>query len=123
MNDLVNAFVFLEASADAGVINAIFPDLGIMSGSSPVLLVGEAYYAAKDRLIQQEQVLLRWLSFDLCIDHPFRYLLNCANAAGCSDAVVVTALSLLNDTLLLTNLSAYETPSGVASDLNSTIVE
>lgn len=56
VNDLVNAFVFLEASPDAGVIDAIFPDLGITSGTSPVLLVGEAYYAAKDQLIQQEQV-------------------------------------------------------------------
>lgn len=53
----MNAFIFLEASPDGGVIDAIFPSLGITSGTPPKLLVGEAYYAAKDQLIQQEQVI------------------------------------------------------------------
>lgn len=29
------------------------------------------------------QVLLRWLGFQLCVDHPYRYLLNFANALRC----------------------------------------
>ena len=30
------------------------------------------------------QVLLRWLGFQLCVDHPYRYVLNFANALRCS---------------------------------------
>ena len=77
------------------------------------LLVGDAYYAAKDQLIHHEQVwpaadgscvrtggssrvralrslclqvLLRWLGFELCVDHPYRYLLNFANVMRCSES-------------------------------------
>lgn len=115
VNDLANAFIFLEDSQNAVTIKTIFPGLVPKSKAAQTLLVGDAYYAAKDQLIQQEQVLLRWLSFDLCIDHPYRYILNCANAAGCSNTVVATALSLLNESLVLTNLSAYYPPLHVAS--------
>lgn len=115
VNDLVNAFIFLEAPQDVEAISAIFPQLAFDSAAPSKVVVGDAYYAAKDQLIQQEQVVLRWLSFDLCVDHPFRYLLNCANAAGCSSSVVTTALSILNDSLLLTNLSANQKPVYVAA--------
>jgi hypothetical protein len=75
------------------------------------LLVGDAYYAAKDQLIHHEQVclvslalngrlvpfavsryvlrlqvLLRWLAFEICVDHPYHYLLNFANVMRCSES-------------------------------------
>lgn len=57
----------------------------------------------------------RWLGFELSVDQPYRYLLNCANAAGCSSATVAAALCLANDSLMYTSMSAERQPVEVAA--------
>ena len=73
------------------------------------------------RLPQVEKVtavsfnVCRWLGFELSVDQPYRYLLNCANAAGCSSATVAAALCLANDSLMYTSMSAERQPVEVAA--------
>ena len=68
------------------------------------VLVGDAYYAAKSRLLSAEQVVLRLLNFQLLTPRPHAYLLNLARLLGASQAAVAAAMCLLNDACVYTQL-------------------
>lgn len=80
-----------------------------------IQLVGAEYYALKDRLIRDEQLLLRAMDFDIVIEHPHALLLNMCHQIKCSCAVVKMSLCFLNDSLLYSNLCLSCTPSELAA--------
>lgn len=61
------------------------------------------------------QVLLRVTNFNLCFEHPYRYLFNFAHTLGCSATMVRMAVSLVNDSLLRTCLCLSREPWEVAA--------
>lgn len=78
-------------------------------------LVGQAYYALKQTLILDEQQLLRTINFDIVVEHPHKYLLNFAKAVGAKHSFVQLAVSLLNDSIVYTNLSLSCAPADIAA--------
>lgn len=68
-----------------------------MEGGEAAVLVGDAYYAAKTRLIGDEQVLLRALRFAIGVAQPHKYLCALARTLRAPDTVVRLATCLLND--------------------------
>lgn len=61
----------------------------IMASNSPVQMPLRQF-KSRGRLTMlsimlRPQVLLRWLGFQICVDHPYRYLLNFANVMRCSE--------------------------------------
>ncbi|KAK9838164.1 hypothetical protein WJX81_005734 [Elliptochloris bilobata] len=121
-NDLLNAVRFaalhmLAAADPARPGTPALPDYGAprqLTLFAP--LVGEEYYAAKERLILDEQVLLRTLRFELIAEQPHRYLLNFCRLLHCSHAITKLAICLVNDSLqrtcLCTRYSAAEVAAG-----------
>lgn len=61
------------------------------------------------------QVLLRVTHFNMCFDHPHKYLFNYAGTLGCSGAMVRVALGLVNDSLIRTNMCLSCQPWEVAA--------
>ncbi len=61
------------------------------------------------------QVLLRVTNFDLCFEHPHKYLFNYARTLGCSGASVGVALGLVNDSLIRTKMCLSCQPWEVAA--------
>jgi hypothetical protein len=61
------------------------------------------------------QVLLRVTQFNLCFDHPYRYLLNYARTIGCSRKLVRIAVALVNDSLIRTSMCLSHEPYEVAA--------
>ena len=112
-NDLLNAVRHVDMCSEAGSLagQASPPiELSMISiirkeGTTASVLVGEEYYAAKQTLISQEQVLLRLMHFNLVVDHPQRYLLNYAHTLQCRPEMLQLAMCLLNDSLRTTALS------------------
>ena len=58
-------------------------------------LAGDDYYAAKEQLITDEQILLRILCFDLNVESPHKYLLNLCRLLQCSQALNQLAVCLV----------------------------
>jgi hypothetical protein len=58
-------------------------------------LAGEQYYAAKDQLIMDEQLLLRILRFQIHVEHPHKFLLNMCHVLRCSQPLASLALCLV----------------------------
>lgn len=106
---LAAAFVFLAAKVEEAslrtndMLNAVAAHAaGATAGDSAELarfpcLVGDAYQAAKRQLIQDEQLLLRYLRFDIGADQPHRHLYVLAHCWGASREAVRMAVCLLND--------------------------
>eukprot|EP00884_Botryococcus_braunii_P008655 jgi/Botrbrau1/17791/Bobra.0127s0042.2 len=120
INDLLNAVKHVAAGRDRTLLLEAFPDLpihGILPSGIPGdgILVDKEYYAAKDVLIMDEQVLLRVTNFDLCFQHPHKYLFNYARTLGSSGAMVRIALGLVNDSLLRTKMCLSCQPWEVAA--------
>jgi hypothetical protein len=67
----------------------------VAAAPSGGFLAGEAYYSAKEQLIWDEQVLLRVLRFQLCVEHPHRVLLNLCRALRCSAPLARLATCLV----------------------------
>ena len=64
---------------------------------------------------QDEATVLRYLHFQICVDHPYRYLLNYCSTLGCSPRLAQLAVSLVNDSLLRTSLCVDTPPELVAA--------
>ena len=114
-NDLLNAIKYVFTPDDSSSLQRSFPGLlapmqpspGQADGASADTeaesaaapeggyLAGDAYYAAKDRLIMDEQVLLRVLRFSISIEHPHKYLLNMCRLLGCSQPLAHLATCLV----------------------------
>ena len=59
------------------------------------LLAGDDYYAAKEQLITDEQILLRILCFEITVEHPHKYLLNLCSVLHCKKPLIQLALCLV----------------------------
>ena len=92
------------------------PDAVAAAAAFPPYLVGDSYAAAKQRLILDEQLLLRRLRFDISTDQPHRHLYALAHCWGAAPAALRTAVCLLNDAA--THCEGYSTsalPSAAAA--------
>jgi hypothetical protein len=87
-NDMLNAVEGVAAGAANG---------GGISLSHFCCLVGGDYAAQKQRLILDEQLLLRHLRFDLVVEQPHRHLYILAQCWGASLQALRLAICLLND--------------------------
>jgi hypothetical protein len=119
-NDLLNAVQYLTDPDDPGAVGSACPGLSMPErGRRPEApwtpLVGDKYYAIKDQLIHDEQVLLRSLHFNIGHDHPHGYLLNICNVLQCSCQLAQTAICLLNDSLMYTDMCTRTLPWDLAA--------
>lgn len=64
------------------------------------MLAGDDYYQAKDTLIEDEQMLLRVLRFNIDVQQPHKWLFSLCRAVDASVAVVRVATCVLNDALV-----------------------
>lgn len=78
-------------------------------------LVGQSYYNLKQTLILDEQYLLRTIDFDIVVEHPHKYLLNFAKAIDAKGNLVQTSVSLLNDSIVYSNLCLSHQPADIAA--------
>lgn len=115
-NDLLNTVLFVAApaastSSDTQAAQRQQHDLQPDS----LILVGQEYYAMKQILIVDEQLLLRTINFDIVVEHPHRYVLNFSKFLGVTHSLVQMALALLNDSLVYTNISLVFEPADIAA--------
>lgn len=117
-NDLLNAVRYVTSPQDTSALAAAFPGLLVSEAStsgttaetcqpdrsangsaeqapSSGFLAGDEYYAAKDQLIMDEQILLRVLRFEISVQHAHKYLLNMCQLLRCSQPVAQMALCLV----------------------------
>lgn len=122
-NDLLNAVVYIFRPDDATRLHQAFPELlpshaqqvapdaeqatqGLSYASASAeptgeaapeggFLAGQAYYAMKEQLISDEQVLLRVLRFQLALEHPHKHLLNMCRLLCCSRPLTQLATCLV----------------------------
>jgi hypothetical protein len=84
-----------ESSQPAGDANAADANGLAASGPRAGFLAGDEYYAAKDQLIIDEQLLLRLLRFEVGVQHAHKYLLNMCHVLGCSQPLAQMATCLV----------------------------
>ena len=122
-NDLVNAVEYISRPNDTTRLYQAFPELlprharqdatGGRQSEQPQshasasaepageaapeggFLAGEAYYAVKEQLISDEQVLLRTLRFQLALEHPHKHLLSMCRLLSCSQPLTQLATCLV----------------------------
>ena len=112
-NDLLNA-VHMVAASPTAINPAGEPGL---DASAPgfTALVGQSYYRHKQTLILDEQYLLRTIDFGIVVEHPHKYLLNFAKAIGAKHSLVQTSVSILNDSIVYSNLCVSYPPADIAA--------
>ena len=112
-NDLLNAVHITAANPTAtAAAGEPAPDT---SAPAFAALVGQSYYNLKQTLILDEQYLLRTIDFDIVVEHPHKYLLNFAKAIGAKHSLVQTSVSLLNDSIVYSNLCLSNQPADIAA--------
>lgn len=113
-NDLLNAIHFA-----AGVVQQL--DSAVVSGSpvskSPAFgaIVGQEYYALKESLITDEQILLRTINFEIVVEHPHKYLFNFGKLINAKCSLIQIAVSILNDSIVHTTLCLAHPPADIAA--------
>lgn len=112
-NDLLNAVHIMAASSIAA--NTAEEPASDTSVPGFTALVGQSYYNLKQTLILDEQYLLRTIDFDIVVEHPHKYLLNFAKAIGAKRSLVQAAVSLLNDSIVYSNLCLSHQPADIAA--------
>ena len=110
-NELLNAVRFVAANASC----SSSPEAAVATPAHFIALVGQSYYAVKQDLIFDEQLLLRSINFDIVVEHPHKYLLNFAKAIGATHSLVQMAVSLLNDSIIYSNLCLSQLPADIAA--------
>lgn len=87
------------AIAAAQSVEASAPLPGTAENAASVaeigFLAGDDYYTAKERLITDEQILLRILCFEMDVDSPQKYLLNLCRLLQCSQPLIQLAVCLV----------------------------
>ena len=78
-------------------------------------IVGQPYYALKQTLITDEQVLLRTISFEIVVEHPHKYLLNFGKLMDAKHSLIQMAISILNDSIVHTRLCLAHPPADIAA--------
>ena len=112
-NDLLNAVHIMAAIPRA--TNAAEEPAPDTSALDFTALVGQSYYNLKQTLILDEQYLLRTIDFDIVVEHPHKYLLNFAKAIDAKHSLVQTSVSLLNDSVVYSNLCLSHQPADIAA--------
>ncbi len=140
-NDLLNAVRFVTSPQDSTALAGAFPGLSVSdtsasgTGSEPHqpagdangsasnapragFLAGDDYYAAKDQLIMDEQLLLRVLRFEIAVQHAHKYLLNMCHVLRCSQPLAQMATCLVRREMI----SFLCHPCTLLTDLTKAIV-
>lgn len=112
-NDLLNAVHMVAVSPAA--INAAGEPGAHASAPGFTALVGQSYYSHKQTLILDEQYLLRTIDFGIVVEHPHKYLLNYAKAIGAKHSLVQASVSILNDSIVYSNLCLSYLPADIAA--------
>lgn len=99
MNNLLNAVTY-----------AITPHT-----EDPKFCVGNVYYRHKEQLLWAEQLLLRLLRFDVCVDSPYECCFRMCSLVNASKATARVAVLLLNDCLEFSGLCALHSASHIAA--------
>ncbi|CAG9466210.1 unnamed protein product [Pedinophyceae sp. YPF-701] len=73
-------------------------------GDAVPLMSSEAYYAAKEKLLEAEQLILRAVRFQVVLEDPHRYLFNIIHELGLGEGPAKLATCVLNDALVYTAL-------------------
>ena len=112
-SDLLNVTACVFGGHLADQAHGAFPCLASVSATNSSSdstvaepLAGATYKQAKQVLVQQEQLVLRSIRFNITVDQPHRYLLNYCKALRCSAPIAQLALCLLNDAVCTTTLDA-----------------
>jgi len=114
INDLLNAFHFV-----AGAVQQL--DSAVTSGNplskTPEFgaIVGQEYYALKETLITDEQILLRTINFEIVVEHPHKYLFNFGKLINAKFSLIQMAVSILNDSIVHTKLCLAHPPADIAA--------
>lgn len=82
---------------------------------SAAIVVGEAYYAAKEQLFMAEQAVLRLMRFQLGVQQPHKYLLNFCQLLGLQQQLAAAAVCVLNDAIAYTTLVCEQESAVVAA--------
>jgi len=113
-NDLLNAVHFV-----AGAVQQL--DSAVTSGNplskTPEFgaIVGQEYYALKETLITDEQILLRTINFEIVVEHPHKYLFNFGKLINAKFSLIQMAVSILNDSIVHTKLCLAHPPADIAA--------
>lgn len=120
-NDLLNTVQYVTNTQDSSAILRAFPgflipgspsiraaldesrDKGTRHAPRSGFLAGDHYYAAKDQLIMDEQILLRVLHFEIGVEHAHKYLLNMCQVLQSNEALAQLATCLVRISLNLQN--------------------
>ena len=125
-SDLLNTIACLTGSFLASSRQAAFPclsstaDSSLSNSSTPTevpsqVLAGSSYYEAKQRLVHDEQVVLRTTHFAITVEQPHRYLLNFCRGLRCSAGLTHLAVCLLNDAVVLSTLDMQLSAASLAA--------
>ncbi len=115
-NDLLNAVHFVNVHFQAERPGAIpLPTSQLQNQAKFSALVGQQYYALKQTLIMDEQLLLRTINFDIVVEHPHKYLLNFGKLTDATHSLIQMAVSILNDSLIYTTLCMSHRPADIAA--------
>mmetsp|Transcript_27997 Transcript_27997/g.38721 ORF Transcript_27997/g.38721 Transcript_27997/m.38721 type:complete len:276 (-) Transcript_27997:324-1151(-) len=87
----------------------------LISSSRELLLLGEEYFKAKEKLIEYEQEVLRALQFQVGVSPPHKHLLNFARFLHLPQSLTQLAYAALNDCLLYTTLCLQYPPAVLAA--------
>ena len=111
-NDLLNAVHFAAVQQlDSAVIS------GNPVSERPAFgtIVGQEYYALKETLITDEQILLRTINFEIVVQHPHKYLFNFGKLINAKFSLIQMAVSILNDSIVHTTLCLAHLPADIAA--------
>lgn len=89
LRDVINLAHMMEWNETDGTIN--------LQGEPPHL--NEQYWEAKKKIVETEQVVLRWLAFDVSVSHPHRAVFLLLEKEGTRDELMPVAFRRLNDIL------------------------
>lgn len=113
-NDLLNAVHFvarlvqqLDSAVNSGNHVSKTPAFGA--------IVGQEYYALKETLITDEQLLLRTIDFAIVVEHPHKYLFNFGKLINAKCSLIQMAVSILNDSIVHTKLCLAHPPADIAA--------
>ena len=112
-NDLLNAVHLTAVTSTVTKVAEGHEPAASAPAFSP--LVGQLYYSLKQTLILDEQYLLRTINFDIVVEHPHKYLLNFAKTVDARHGLVQLSVSLLNDSIVYSNLCLSHSPADIAA--------
>ena len=97
LRDVINlAHMLLSDNTEPEASSDVLYELSIRSDPPPL---NEAYWDIKKKIVETEQVVLRWLSFDVSVSHPHRAVILLLEKESSRDILHPIAFRRLNDAL------------------------